>query len=100
MNMQNMMKQVQKMQQDMMKEQEALQQKEFTKEAPGKVLTVTATGDKKITALTLNEEVLNPEDKEMIEDVLLTTLNELFSEIDSETERVMGRFTRGMNLPF
>lgn len=98
--MQNMMKQVQKMQQDMVKEQEALQSKIFTKQAPGNMLTITATGDKKITSIDINEDILSAEDKEMIEDVLLTTMNELFTNIDQETERVMGRFTRGMNLPF
>lgn len=100
MNMQGMMKQMQKMQQDMMKEQENLQNREFTKTAPSDLVTVKALGNKQLTHIDIKEELLDPEDSDMLEDVLLTTINQLMSEIDAETERVMGRFTRGMNLPF
>lgn len=99
-NMQGMMKQVQKMQQDMMKEQENLQQREFTKTSAGDLVTITAYGNKHIKSIDLKPEVLDPEDTDMAQDLLVTTFNDLMDAIDSETERVMSRFTRGMNLPF
>lgn len=99
-NMQGMMKQVQKMQQDMMKEQENLQQKTFTKTSAGDLVTITALGNKQVQNIDIKQEVLDPDDPDMLQDLLVTTFNDLMTEIDRETERVMSRFTRGMNLPF
>lgn len=99
-NMQGMMKQVQKMQQNMMKEQEELHNRTFSKTSASDLVTVVATGDKKIQSIDIKEDLLDPEDPDMLQDLLVTTINDLMSEIDETTERVMGKFTRGMNLPF
>lgn len=100
MNMQAMMRQVQKMQKEMTEEQERLQEKVFTQRSANDLVVVEMLGNKRLQNIEMKADLLDPEDPDMLKDLLLTTINAAMSEVDAETERVMGRFTRGMNLPF
>lgn len=98
--MQNMMKQMQKMQKDMMDAQQQLNETVFTATSAGHLVKISATGNKKVTDIQVDSTVLDPEDPEMLQDLLITTWNDLLAQIDANIEQTMGRFTQGMNLPF
>ncbi len=96
-NMQGMMRQVQKLQKEMGKAQEALNEKEFTA-AAGQVVMVTFTGDRKMTGLEIKPEAIDPEDADMLQDVIMMAVNDCLEQIEKETEKTMGKYTKG--LPF
>ncbi|AOF49444.1 YbaB/EbfC family nucleoid-associated protein [Tetragenococcus halophilus] len=96
-NMQGMMKQVQKMQKDMEKEQEALNKKEFSGKATNGYVKVTATGDRTIKDVQIKEDVIDPEDPEMLQDLIVTAVNDCLENIDKETKQTMGKYTQ--NIP-
>lgn len=96
-NMQGMMKQVQKMQKDMEKEQEALNKKEFSGKAANDYVKVTATGDRTIKDVQIKEDVIDPEDPEMLQDLIVTAVNDCLENIDKETKQTMGKYTQ--NIP-
>lgn len=96
-NMQSMMKQVQKMQKDMEKEQEALNKKEFSGKATNDYVKVTATGDRTIKDVQIKEDVIDPEDPEMLQDLIVTAVNDCLENIDKETKQTMGKYTQ--NIP-
>ncbi|MGO0058483.1 YbaB/EbfC family nucleoid-associated protein [Brevibacillus fluminis] len=98
-NMQQMMKQVKKMQEDMQKAQEALKEQFVEASAGGGAITVKANGHKQIVAITIKPEVIDPEDAEMLQDLVLTATNEALRKVDELTAKEMGRFTGGMNIP-
>lgn len=95
-NMQGMMKQVQKMQKEMTAAQEALNAQEFMGAATNDLVVVTFTGDRKMVDLTIKPEVIDPEDPEMLQDLVLTAVNDALVKIEKETERKMGKYTQGM----
>ncbi|MBE9388611.1 YbaB/EbfC family nucleoid-associated protein [Vagococcus salmoninarum] len=95
-NMQGMMKQVQKMQKEMVVAQDALNIKEFTGVATNDLVTVTFTGDRKMVDLTIKPEVVDPEDVDMMQDLILTAVNDALVKIEKETEATMGKYTKGM----
>ena len=86
-----MMKKIQKMQRDMVKAQQEIEQSVFTGSAAG--------GTKQINKITINPSVVDPEDVEMLEDVILLALNDALRQVDEKTESTMGQFTKGMNIP-
>lgn len=98
-NMGNMMKQMQSMQKKMMVAQEELHEMSFEASSGGGVVTVTANGKKEITDVTINEEVVDPEDVDMLQDLVLTAVNEVLKQIDEKTNDTMGQFTKGLNMP-
>lgn len=98
-NMGQMMKQVQKMQKDMMKAQEELKQKTVEATAGGGMVTVIASGDKRILEVKIAEEVVDPDDVEMLQDLVLAAMNEALKKVDELTEQDLGKFTKGMNIP-
>src|SRR5699024_400072 len=98
-NMGNMMKQMQKMQKKMMKAQEELQEMEFEASAGGGVVTVKANGSKQILAVNIEEEAVDPDDVEMLEDLVVAAVNDVLKQIDDRTEATMGQFTKGLNMP-
>lgn len=63
------------------------------------MVTVEATGTKQINKITINPSVVDPEDVEMLEDVILLALNDALRQVDEKTESTMGQFTKGMNIP-
>ncbi|GGJ89376.1 nucleoid-associated protein [Lentibacillus kapialis] len=98
-NMNNMMKQMQKMQKKMMKAQEELHEMTFESSAGGGMVTVVANGKKEITDIQISEEVVDPDDVDMLQDLILTATNDVIKQIEDKTNDTMGEFTKGMNLP-
>ncbi|WP_138419226.1 YbaB/EbfC family nucleoid-associated protein [Aquibacillus sediminis] len=98
-NMNKMMKQMQKMQKDMMKAQEELQEMSFEATAGGGMVKITANGKKEITDIEINEEAVDPDDVEMLQDLILAATNEVLKQVEEKTNDTMGQFTKGMNLP-
>jgi nucleoid-associated protein EbfC len=99
-NMQKMMKQMQKMQKEMAKAQEELAEKTFEGTAGGGMVTVIANGQKEIVDVKIKEDVVDPEDIEMLQDLVLAATNDALKKIEDTTNETMGQFTKGMNLPF
>lgn len=97
-NMQQLMRQAQKMQQDMLRKQEELQSREFTSASGGGMVTATVTGAKELTNLTISPDCVDPDDVEMLQDLVLAAVNGALHEALETTEREMGKLTGGMNL--
>lgn len=95
-NMQGMMKQVQKMQKEMAAAQETLNAQEFMGTATNELVTVTFTGDRQMVDLTIKPEVIDPEDPEMLQDLVLVAVNDALAKIETETAQKMGKYTQGM----
>lgn len=95
-NMQGMMKQVQKMQKEMEKAQGALNEKEFIGEATNQLVTATFTGDRKMKDLTIKADVVDPEDIEMLQDLVIMAVNDALTKVEKETESTMGQYTKGL----
>jgi nucleoid-associated protein EbfC len=98
-NMQKMMKQMQKMQKDMAKAQEELAEKTIEGTAGGGMVTVTINGSKEVVDVNIKEEVVDPEDIDMLQDLVLAATNDALKKMDELTNDTMGKFTKGMNLP-
>ncbi|MDO4855554.1 MAG: YbaB/EbfC family nucleoid-associated protein [Limosilactobacillus gorillae] len=98
MNMQKMMKQAQKMQKQMMAEQEELAATEFVGLAPDDMVTVTLTGDKKVKDLKINPEAVDPDDVDMLSDLIVAALNDGLQKVDDATQDKMGKYTRGLGM--
>ena len=95
-NMNNLMKQAQKMQRQMEENQKALQEKEFTASAGGGAVEVTISGKKEVTKVKLAEEVVDPEDIEMLEDLIMAATNEALRKVEEESAAVMPKLTGGL----
>ncbi|ASN03770.1 YbaB/EbfC family nucleoid-associated protein [Virgibacillus necropolis] len=98
-NMGNMMKQMQKMQKKMMAAQDELHELTFEATAGGGMVTVSANGKKEITDVQIKEEVVDPDDLEMLQDLILAATNDVLKQIEDKTNETMGQFTKGMNMP-
>ena len=90
--MQQMMMQAQKMQRELQKAQAELAAKEFTTSKAG-LVTVTVLGSKEIKSVVIDEDGFDPENKEMIEELVVSAINELFEKIDEENEAIQERIT-------
>ena len=95
-NMNNLMKQAQKMQKQMEESQKALEEKEFTAAAGGGAVEVTVTGNRTVTKVKLSEEVVDPDDIEMLEDLIVAATNEALRKMEEESQAVMSRLTGGL----
>ena len=95
-NMNNLMKQAQKMQKQMEENQKALEEKEFTATAGGGAVEITMNGKKVVSKVKLAEEVVDPDDIEMLEDLIMAAANEAIRKVDEETAAVMSKFAGGM----
>jgi DNA-binding YbaB/EbfC family protein len=98
-NMNQMMKQAKKMQEQMMKAQEELATKAVEGSAGGGVVTVTMNGQKKVLNINIKPEAVDPEDVEMLQDLILTAVNDAMNKADELANKDMGKFTNGMKLP-
>lgn len=94
MNIQAMMKQAQKLQKDMMNAKKEIDETVF--ENTKSFVTVKAKGNKKIESIKIDIEKIEKDELEMVEDLILVTINELMDKIDDKTERKMGKYTQGM----
>ena len=98
-NMNNLMKQAQRMQRQMEEAAKALEEKEYTASAGGGAVTVTVSGKKEVTAVKLSEEVVDPDDIEMLEDLVAAAVNEAVRVVDEAAEKELGEITGGLNIP-
>ena len=98
-NMQNMMKQMQKMQKKMAEAQEELGEKKIEGTAGGGMVTVVVTGHKEIVEVMIKPEVVDPDDIEMLQDLVLAATNDALKKADELSNQTMGQFTKGMNIP-
>ena len=98
-NMNNMMKQVKKMQADMEKAQQEIEEKEFTSSAGGGVVEATINGKKEVVAIKIDPDVVDPEDVEMLQDLIMVAVNDAISQADKFNEEKMGKLTGGINIP-
>lgn len=98
-NMQGMMKKVKKMQKEMETSQKALKEQNFEGSASHGLVTVKMSGEKEVLKVTIDPEILTPEDVEMIEDLVLLATNQALEKVDQATEKAMGKYTQGLNLP-
>ncbi|SFB26638.1 MULTISPECIES: YbaB/EbfC family nucleoid-associated protein [unclassified Bacillus (in: firmicutes)] len=98
-NMQNMMKQMQKMQKKMQEAQEELGEKKIEGTAGGGMVTVTVTGHKEVVEVKINPEAVDPDDVEMLQDLVLAATNDAMKKAEELTNNTMGQFTKGMNIP-
>lgn len=99
-NMQQLMRQAQKIQQDMQRAQEELQAREFSATAGGGMVTAVVNGAKQLTKLTISPDCVDPDDVEMLEDLVRAAVNEALRNAAETAEREMGRITGGMGLGF
>ena len=97
--MQQMLKQAQKMQEKLAKVQEELEAREYEASAGGGMVTVKANGKKEILALTIQPEAVDPEDVEMLQDMVMAAVNEALRAATETTEREMSKLTGGLNMP-
>jgi nucleoid-associated protein EbfC len=98
-NMNNLMKQAQKLQKDMEQAQKALETKEFEASVGGGAVVVKANGKKEVIAIKIKPEVVDADDVEMLEDLVLSAVNEVLKKADEESANSMGKLTGGMNIP-
>ena len=98
-NMNQMMKQARKMQEQMLKAQEELVAKTVEGSAGGGVVTVTANGHKKLLNIAIKPEAVDPEDIEMLQDLILTAVNDAMTKADELASSDMAKYTGGMKLP-
>lgn len=95
-NMSNLMKQAQRMQRQMEESQKELESKEFTAKAGGGAVEVTVTGKKEITKVKLSQEVVDPDDIEMLEDLVMAAANEALKMAEAANSEMMGKMTGGL----
>jgi len=100
MNYSNMLKQAQKMQADIAKAQEELENSTFESKAGGGVVTVAMKGDYTMDSITIDPVVLEDADVDMLQDLILTAVNESVGKINAKKEETMGKATGGMRMPF
>ncbi len=98
-NMQGMMKQMQKMQKKMAKAQEDLGEERIEGSAGGGMVTVVVSGHREVLDVIIKEEVVDPDDIEMLQDLVLAATNDALKKVEEITNKKMGQFTKGLNLP-
>lgn len=98
-NMQQMLKQAQKMQADMQTLQEDLEQREYTATSGGGLVEVTVDGKHLIKGIKIKPEAVDPDDAEMLEDLITVAVNEAISNAIKISEEEMGAITGGLNMP-
>ena len=94
-NMNNLMKQAQRMQRQMEEQQKEMETKEFEAKAGGGAVAVTVTGSREVTKVLLNPEVVDPDDIEMLQDLIMAAINEAMKMADDASANMMGRMTGG-----
>lgn len=97
-NMSNLMKQAQRMQRQMEENQKEMETKEFMAAAGGGAVEVTVNGKKEVMKVKLSEEVVDPEDIEMLEDLIVAAANEALRKVEEANAEVMNKMTGGMGM--
>ena len=96
----NMIKQAQKMQVNLQKTQAQLEAKEYSAQAGGGVVSATVTGKRELVSLTIDPEAVDPEDVEMLQDMIVAAVNEAIRSAETDMADNMRQITGGLNLPF
>ncbi|MDF9866781.1 DNA-binding YbaB/EbfC family protein [Bacilli bacterium PM5-3] len=97
MNINQMMKQAQQMQANVKKAQDELEKKEFEHEVQG--IKVKVSGSKQVLSVNIDADLLDEDNKEILEDMLVVALNDVFAKVDQETEAIMSKATGNMKIP-
>ena len=98
MNQMQMMKQAQKMQQDLLKMQQEMETKDYEATAGGGVVTAVANGKRELLRITIDPEAVDPDDVEMLQDMVVAAANEALRKADAEQAASMSKLTGGLNL--
>lgn len=98
-NQKDMLRQAQKLQTQLAAKQAELDEREFTAASGGGMVEVTVSGKKEIKALVIKPEIVDPDDVEMLQDVVMAAVNEALRVAEDTVSREMGQLTGGMNLP-
>ena len=98
-NMQNLARQAQKLQQQMTKVQEELETREYEASAGGGMVTVKVSGKKELLSIEIKPEAVDPDDVEMLQDLVLAAVNEALRTASDTTEREMSKLTGGLSMP-
>ena len=98
-NMQQLARQAQKLQQQMTKVQEELEAREYEASAGGGMVTVKVSGKKEVLGIEIKPEAVDPDDVEMLQDMVLAAVNEALRTAGETMEREMGKLTGGLNMP-
>lgn len=98
-NMQQLLRQAQKMQQDMARVQAELEEKEVTASAGGGAVTVVATGKRLIKSIAIQPQAVDPDDVDMLQDLVLAAVNEALKAAEELASQEMGKVTGGMGMP-
>lgn len=97
-NMNNLMKQAQRMQRQMEESQKELETKEFTAKAGGGAVEVTVTGGKEVTKVIISPDAVDPDDVEMLQDMVMAAVNEALKQADEANSAIMGKMTGGLGM--
>lgn len=98
MNQAAMLKQAQKMQQDMLRMQEEMENKEYTAKSGGGMVTASVNGKHELVSLEVNPEAVDPDDVEMLQDMIIAAVNEAMRAADADSAANMSKLTGGLNL--
>ena len=98
MNQMQMMKQAQKMQQDLLKMQQEMEEKQYEATAGGGVITAVVSGKRELVRVTIDPEAVDPDDVEMLQDMVVAAANEALRKADAEQAANMSKLTGGLNL--
>ena len=100
-NMNKLMKQAQRMQRQMEESQKELESKEFTAKAGGGAVEVTVTGAKEVTKVIIDKDAVDPEETEMLQDMIMVAVNDALHQAEEANSAIMGKMTGGLGgLPF
>ena len=100
-NMNNLMKQAQRMQRQMEESQKELEEKEFTAKAGGGAVEVTVTGKKEVTKVVIDKDAVDPDETEMLQDMIMAAVNEALRMAEEANAAIMNKMTGGMGgFPF
>ena len=99
-NMNNMIRQAQTMQQDMLKAQEELESKTYEAQAGGGAVSASVSGKKELISVTIDPEAVDPDDVEMLQDLIVAAVNEALRKASEDAASQMSKLTGGLNLPF
>lgn len=100
-NMNNLMKQAQRMQRQMEESQKELETKEFTAKAGGGAVEVTVTGSKEVTKVILDKDAVDPDETEMLQDMIMVAVNDALRQAEEANAAIMGKMTGGLGgFPF
>ena len=100
MNMQALMQQAQKMQREMEKAQKELQAKEFEIVSAGGGIKIIITGGKVVKSISIDEDIIDPEEKEMLQDMIVVAINEAINKVISEEQKIVAKQQNSMRFPF